>query len=165
MLTVTRLGMEQKADFMEIKRMTLSDVQGIYEIESECFSKPWSLDGIKTELNNDNANFFVAKEGDKVAGYIGSYIIIDECMIANVAVTKEFRKTGVASKLLEKLIEVCKTRDVKLMSLEVRKSNSSAIALYNKFLFNNVGTRKNFYQSPTEDAIIMTRNFKEEEVN
>lgn len=147
---------------MIISKMTIEDIQMIHEIECECFSMPWSFDGIKTELNNDKAHFFVAKDGDKVIGYIGSYIIFDECTIANVAITKKYRNKGVASNLIDCLITQASNYDVSYILLEVRKSNKSAISLYNKFMFEEQGIRKNFYQHPVEDAIIMIRKLKGE---
>lgn len=150
---------------MIISEMELSDIEGVYSLECECFSKPWSLDGIKSELDNKNAHFYVAKDNQEVVGYVGSYIILDECTIANIAVTKSARNKGVATALLNKIIEVADDFECSFVTLEVRKSNESAIALYNKFLFKNCGVRKNFYDSPKEDGVIMTKVLKEEEVN
>ena len=79
--------------------------------------------------------------------------------ITNVAVTKTARKSGVATCLLEALFEYAKTHKLNFISLEVRGSNNPAISLYNKLGFENVGTRKNFYTDPREDAIIMTKYF------
>ena len=82
-----------------------------------------------------------------------------EAYITNIAVFPEYRRQGVAQKLLQKAIDGAKSRDCVFITLEVRKSNSNAIALYEKLDFKNVGERKNFYTNPTENAIIMTKNF------
>ena len=103
--------------------------------------------------------FFIAQQNGSVLGYLGISVILDEGYITNIAVFPEFRKKGIASKLLEFLFDFAKQKELSFVSLEVRESNMPAISLYKKFGFENEGFRKNFYTNPKENAIIMTKRF------
>ena len=157
-------GIDELINMLEIKicPMDISHVNGVALIEKECFSTPWTRDGIESELSNENARFFVAEYMGEVAGYLGMHIVLDECYIANVAVREKFRRKGIADKLLSVGEEKAKTENCAFISLEVRVSNAKAIALYKKRGYNEVGERKNFYSDPTENALIMTKNFSED---
>lgn len=148
----------EKDSFL-LKKMTASDVPLVAEIERECFSSPWSEEGLTAETENPSAEFFVLLSEDTVAAYMGMHIVLDECYIANVAVKKDFRKRGFGSALVENALSVAKEKGCSFITLEVRVSNLSAIALYEKFGFERVGERKNFYTCPTENALIMTKYF------
>ena len=139
--------------------MTAEHIEGLVKIENASFSKPWTYSGFENELSNETANFLVAVYDNTEIGYIGFHTVLDEGYVANVAVLPEFRRHGIASILLENAMEICREKSLAFLSLEVRKSNEKAISLYNKFGFKNVGERKNFYTSPTENAYIMTLNF------
>lgn len=145
--------------FCNIVPMDESCVDGIYKIETECFSAPWSVDSIKEELTNENAHFLAAKADDRVIGYIGVHEIAGEAYIANVAVLSEYRGYGVASRLMETAENGAKERGCEFISLEVRKSNEKAISLYKKRGYATVGERKDFYTYPAENGLIMTKNF------
>ena len=147
---------------LKISAMVHSHIDGVALIEKECFSTPWTKDGIESELSNENARFFVAEYMGETAGYLGMHIVLDECYIANVAVREKFRRKGIADKLLSVGEEKAKKESCAFISLEVRVSNEKAIALYKKRGYNEVGTRKNFYSDPTENALIMTKNFSED---
>lgn len=141
---------------LEIRKMTSSNIEEIANLEKECFSSPWSEDGLKNELDNNFARFFVAFSGGKIAGYIGSHNVLGEVYITNVAVFPEFRRNGVGKALVEFLVDEMKAENAEFVTLEVRRSNFSAISLYEKCGFGKVGERKNFYEKPIEDAILMT---------
>lgn len=145
--------------FCQIVPMDESSVDGIAEIENQCFSAPWSVESIKEELNNDNAHFLIAKSDDKFIGYIGVHEIVGEAYIANVAVLPLYRGFGVASRLMGKAEIDAKNRGCEFISLEVRPSNENAISLYKKRGYETVGERKNFYSNPTENGLIMTKYF------
>ena len=121
-------------------------------IEKECFSAPWSEGAFKTA---ENTLFYVYFINDTAAGYVGIYSVLDEGYITNIAVKKDYRKNGIATKLLTKLIN--DKKDLSFITLEVRKSNTAAINLYEKFDFKLEGERKSFYSNPREDALILTR--------
>lgn len=141
---------------LKIEKMTSAHIEEIARLEKECFSSPWSEDGLKTELENNFARFYVAFSKGEIVGYIGSHNIIGEVYITNVAVSPEFRRNGVGKTLVEFLIEQMKTEKAEFVTLEVRKSNLNAISLYEKCGFEKVGERRNFYEKPNEDAILMT---------
>lgn len=145
---------------MEIKifRATESDAYDISLLEAECFSVPWTKENIIDSLNSATV-FYVAKQEDKTVGYLGMQNAMGDGYITNIAVTSEFRKMGVATKLLSALFDYATKSQMNFISLEVRKSNNPAISLYQKLGFKDVGTRKNFYTSPKEDAVIMTKYF------
>lgn len=146
-------------DGIHIIPMTENEIFGIAALEKECFSSPWSKEGLKDELENENARFFVAVNSGEVLGYIGCILVCGEGSITNVAVQKSARRCGVASRLLERLIEAVKSENASFLFLEVRKSNEAAIRLYEKFGFLICGERKNFYTAPLEDAYIMKLTF------
>lgn len=144
---------------MKIEKMTVSQLDMIANLESECFVHPWSKESLESELNNDNSLFLVATEGDKVLGYIGMNFVLDEGYIYNVAVSKEHRKMGVGSALIGELVTFAKKNNFCFLTLEVRESNETAKSLYSKFGFIKVGERKNYYSEPSENAILMTKYF------
>lgn len=145
---------------IRIHPMTEEAVKGVAEIERECFSEPWTEDGIRSELSNETARFFVADFMGEAAGYIGMHIVLDECYIANIAVKEKFRRKGIADRLLSLGEERARAEGCTFITLEVRVSNEKAIALYRKRGYNEMGERKNFYSSPTENALIMTKDFQ-----
>ena len=145
---------------LKIVRMTVAHIEEIARLEKECFSSPWSEDGLKSELDNNFARFYVAFLGDKIAGYIGSHNVLGEVYITNVAVFPEFRRVGVGKALVEFLVDEMKGENAEFVTLEVRKTNFNAISLYEKCGFEKVGERRNFYEKPIEDAILMTNFIK-----
>lgn len=144
-----------------IEKMDKSHISAIAEIERECFSTPWSENALSEELENPNSRFFVAVIGDKVIGYGGMHSVIGENYIDNIAVTSSYRKMGVATEILQQLVKTAENENGDFISLEVRESNEAAISLYEKSGFARVGVRRNFYQKPIENGIIMTKEIKE----
>lgn len=143
-----------------IEKMSERHIAGIALTEQRCFSVPWSENALREELRNPNARFLVAVCDGKIAGYIGSYGVLGEMFVTNIAVLPEKRRQGIGEKLLKSLIDVCKAENSAFLTLEVRKSNSAAISLYEKLGFEKVGERKNFYEKPTEDALLYTLFFQ-----
>ncbi len=139
--------------------MTEEYINGVASLERECFSRPWSEKSLREELDNTQAHFLCAVVGGCVVGYIGVQEIAGEAYITNVAVSEKFRRRGIAGRLLEEAERGARERGCALITLEVRASNASAKALYIKRGFKKVGTRKNFYSDPHEDAEIMTKLF------
>lgn len=146
------------ADYI-IRKMTADDVSAVAEIEKECFSSPWSEQGLLSETENPSAEFFVLEENGSIAAYMGMHIILDECYIANVAVKGSLRKKGYGQRLVENALETAKNKGCFFITLEVRVSNIPAISLYEKCGFDKVGERKDFYSAPKENALIMTKYF------
>lgn len=150
-----------KLSEIDVRSMAEKDVKAVAKIEKQCFSKPWSVDGIRSELTNENAHFFVATKLGTVCGYIGMHIILDECYIANVAVSPKWQKSRIGYALAQKAVSVAEKKGCRFVSLEVRKSNTPAISLYEKCGFVPMGERKGFYSEPTEDALIMTKELED----
>ena len=143
-----------------IIEMASEHVSSLAQIEKQCFSTPWSENALAEEIENPNARFFVALCGEQVAGYIGAHNIVGEVYITNVAVAPDYRRQGVATQLIERLVEISRAEKAEFITLEVRENNTSAQALYEKQGFGVVGKRKAFYENPREDAILMTINLK-----
>ena len=141
-----------------ISRADESDVKFIADLEKECFSTPWSEKAIKEAMEN-GTKFFTAKKGKKTVGYIGINAVLDEGYITNIAVTEGSRKKGVGTALLNRVFAVAQDSELAFVSLEVRPSNQNAISLYAALGFKEEGRRKSFYDSPKEDALILTKRF------
>lgn len=144
---------------IKIENFKEKHLDGIVDLENSSFTIPWSKKSFEDELKNKNAVYFVAVSDDTVMGYLGMWKIIDEADITNIAVSPQFRRSGVATLLLEHLIDYCKENNLMRITLEVRKSNTAAINLYEKFGFKNIGMRKAYYADNREDALIMDINF------
>ena len=145
--------------YYEIVPMDRSHLEQVAALERECFSHPWTEAMLEEELYNSQASFLVAEDGEGgVLGYAGLHVVLDEGYIDNIAVEEPARKHGVASALLDVFCRFG-AANLAFLTLEVRASNAPAIALYKKYGFQEVGLRPNFYSAPREDAIIMTREF------
>ncbi len=140
-----------------IDLMCMEDLEAVLEIEHISFATPWSRDSFVYELlENQRAVYLVARnEMNRVVGYIGMWVVFDEGHITNLATHPVFRRQGIGQALLDKLTEVSRTRGVKYLTLEVRRSNGSAQELYQKTGFVHMGVRRRYYLDNNEDAFIM----------
>ena len=145
---------------IKIERMTADRVSAVAELEALCFSDPWSENSVASELKNPLSVWLVATEEDRVVGYVGSQTVMGETDMMNVAVHPDHRRRGIARRLIEALIEALKTRDSHSLTLEVRASNGSAIALYADLGFEEAGRRRNYYRNPKEDALILRKEWE-----
>ncbi len=132
----------------------LSEIEAI---EQECFSSPWTVEQLKTQLKDGQHEFITAVSDDKILGYVGMMYVLDEGYISNVAVSSAYRKQGIADALIDSLTEISHKLELSFITLEVRESNDAAISLYSKHGFTPVGRRKKYYDFPKEDAILMTK--------
>lgn len=138
-----------------IHRMERQDVPAVSALEAKIFSVPWSIQGFYDTIEMDNVIFLVAMEETTLCGYCGIYLAADEGEITNVAVAPTYRRSGIGERLVRQLlIEGGKMR-IRNYILEVRASNEGAIKLYTKLGFSVGGTRRNFYERPREDALVM----------
>ena len=144
---------------MIITKMTESHVAQVAELEKLCFRDPWSENSVASELNNPLSLWLVAVDGDRVAGYVGSQTVMDESDMKNVAVHPDYRKQGIATALILGLVEELRKRGSRSLTLEVRASNETAISVYRKLDFQEVGRRKNYYRNPREDALILRKEW------
>ena len=144
-----------------IEEMKVDDIDGVFEVEKNCFEDYWSKDSFKKELSNNLAKYLVAKVDGKVAGYVGIWFVVDEGHITNVAVHEDYRGQKIGDQLIKELVQVCKDNKIVSMILEVRTSNTVAQNLYRKYGFKMAGIRKEYYSNNKEDAIIMWNDIKE----
>ncbi len=144
---------------MEIVKMTRDHTAALAELEQICFSRPWSKQSLDSETENPAAVFLAAVENGEVLGYCGMHCAAGECYMDNVAVFPQHRGKGVATTLLEALLEEARRRGGEFLSLEVRPSNTGAVRLYEKLGFRREGRRKSFYTDPREDALLLTKRF------
>ena len=140
---------------------TEAQLAQIEKIEQQCFSCPWTLDQLRSQLSDDRHVFLAAVDaGGTVLGYVGMMFVLDEGYISNVAVAPDFRRQGVADALISALMTRAEELNLAFVTLEVRAGNEPAKSLYAKHGFVPVGRRKNYYDLPKEDAILMTRFWK-----
>ena len=152
--------MEENRMHVRIVPMNGDHLDEVAELERICFSVPWSRNMLAEELDNLLSAFLVAlDDSGRVVGYAGVQVVLDEGYITNVAVRPDCRRQGIAGKLLQVFLDFAQGNKLAFLTLEVRASNYDAIALYGSRGFRSVGRRKNYYEHPKEDAIIMTRNF------
>ena len=142
-----------------IKTMDAVHVAQVAALEKLCFSNPWSENSVASELNNPLSLWLVALDGERVAGYVGSQTVMDESDMMNVAVHPDYRKQGIATALIVGLVEELGKRGSRCLTLEVRTSNETAISVYRKLDFQEVGRRKNYYRNPREDALILRKEW------
>ena len=137
-----------------IRKAVSADLEAMFEIEQACIADPWSMAAFESSFSANGALFLVAEaENGEVCGFLTANAVLDEISIYNIAVKDGFRRLGIASALISELEKSEPYR----IDLEVRESNASAIALYEKCGFEQVGMRKNFYAKPTENAVLMTK--------
>ena len=150
----------RQAMHVRVVPMTADHLDEIAELERICFPDPWSRNMLAEELDNALSAFLVALDDTgRVAGYAGLQVVLDEGTITNIAVRPECRRQGVAQQLLDVFLNFARGNRLAFLTLEVRASNYGAIALYGELGFRSVGRRKNYYEHPREDAIIMTKEF------
>ena len=140
---------------ISFREMRPEDADAVEEVEKASFAVPWSRKSFWEEAANERTYYLLALDDDKVVGYAGTWILDDEAQITNVAVAPERRGQKIGAGLMENLINEAKKRGATRMTLEVRPSNTAAIALYEKFGFADYGRRPHYYLDNGEDAMIM----------
>ena len=143
------------SDKLIIRKLTEEDVEPLSAIESASFSMPWSAEDFAALLTRDYCVYYVAEVDGEVAGCCGMTNICNEGNIDNVVVAKRARGQGIATAMLERLLEEGDALGVTAYTLEVRVSNAPAIHVYEKLGFVSEGIRPGFYEKPVEDACIM----------
>ena len=151
---------QRQAASYRLVPMTMEWIPQIAELERQCFSKPWNEQMLAEELDNPTASFIVAVgDNGQVLGYAGISVIAGEGYIDNVAVRPSCRKQGIADRLLDVFCRFGQEH-LAFLTLEVRPSNTAAVALYEKHGFQEAGRRKNYYEAPQEDALLLTKEFR-----
>lgn len=151
--------MDVNINSLDFRKLTLDDLDDITRLEKEIFPNPWSRESLNFELaHRTNSVAYKILFDNRIIAYCFSWIIIDEFHIGNFAVIKEFRKMGIGKKFLKFIIDRGKELGASFFYLEVRKSNLTAIKLYEKFGFKTLGIRREYYSDNREDAIVMGLN-------
>ena len=141
---------------IDIRKMDLKDFDRIKTKLDDDFDNFWTHNILESELKSKNSYFIVATIDDKIVGFAGLKIVLDQSDVMNIVVRKDQRQNGIGSIMLEYLIEYSKSLNLKTITLEVNENNLSAIRLYNKFNFDHIGIRKKYYRD-NSDAIIMSK--------
>ena len=137
--------------------MNETHVSAVAELEKLCFSAPWSERSIASELQNEYSLWLVEERDGVAVAYVGSQSCPPEADVMNVAVAPAFRRQGIGEGLMVALMDALRDKGMESLTLEVRASNSSSIALYDRLGFTEVGRRPNYYTDPGEDALIMRK--------
>lgn len=140
---------------LEIREMQSGDLGAVAEIEKSIFSMPWSEKGFADSMRQECTLFLAAVRDGKIVGYCGMFQSFDEADITNVAVEEKSRGQGIAQTMLRELMKRGAERGITAYTLEVRLGNVAARRLYEKLGFETASVRKNFYEKPVEDAVIM----------
>jgi ribosomal-protein-alanine N-acetyltransferase len=151
-----------------IRTMSIADLKAVLEIDRLSFPLPWSERTYRYEINENPSSYMYVVEVQeglkpKVVGYVGFWFIVDEAHISTLAVHPDYRGHGMGELLLQTAVNHAERLRAKIVTLEVRISNQTAINLYRKFVFKVVGCRPRYYRDNNEDALLMTRenpNFK-----
>jgi len=142
---------------IKIRKMSHADLLQVHAIEKQCFTTPWGISSFEYELEHKLTILKVAVLNNRIIGYVCIRTILDMTHALNLAVLPEFRRQGIGSMLFRDALQELKHSGAgaNVVTLEVRESNIAAIKLYEKFGFNIIGKRINYYQMPDEDAVIM----------
>lgn len=137
--------------------MRLEDVQAVHEIERLSFRTPWPAYAFEQELRGNRlARYVVARAGERVVGFAGVWLMVDDAHVTTFGVHPDWRRQGIGRQLLLNLAELSSAIGARRMTLEVRVSNVAAQALYGAFGFQVVGRRPRYYTDDDEDALVMT---------
>jgi ribosomal-protein-alanine N-acetyltransferase len=148
-----------------LRDMEESDLPRVLEVENASYSVPWSALTFRGLLRRPDAEVIVATESERIIGHSVYWHVLDQAELGNVAVAPEARARGIGARLVAEIIERASRRGVRELFLEVRPSNANARHIYQKFGFEQVGRRRNYYQLPTEDALVLRRLMLEPATN
>ena len=147
---------------VRVEPMRLEDLDDVLAIERVSFTNPWTRHAFVHELEGNRvAHLWVARDGERVIGYLCLWHVADEVHITNLAVQPACRHQGVGRQLLGTLLELYRRRGASRVVLEVRPSNAEARQLYRGFGFRQVGRRKGYYFDTGEDALLLEARLDE----
>jgi ribosomal-protein-alanine N-acetyltransferase len=152
------------SDQFTLREMRLDDIEEIHAMEMRIFPTPWALSSYRFEVEKNRASTPLLIETinvngeSQIAAYIVTWLLVDEMHIANIAVDSDFRRMGLARRMLRHVLTKAALDGVQTANLEVRAGNQAAQALYAKMGFELVGRRKHYYQDNGEDALLMSLN-------
>jgi len=149
---------------VRIMTMTRDHLDQVVDLEEVCFSVPWTREAFHKELTeNKLAHYLVLEIDGQIVGYGGTWYIMDEGHITNIAIDPQYRKQGLGRLLVKAMVEQALDHGLGHMTLEVRVSNQAAIGLYEKMHFKSEGVRPKYYTDNQEDALIMWLDLSKEE--
>jgi [ribosomal protein S18]-alanine N-acetyltransferase len=140
---------------LTLRPMTVGDLPDVMAIELEAFTNPWSLEMVKKELTQDWSTVLVAEEGHALVGFAIFWVVADEVHVLNVATRADRRRQGIGRVLLDRVLEHGRAKRCRIATLEVRRSNMPAQALYQGHGFRQVALRPRYYADNQEDAVVM----------
>ncbi|CAG7839329.1 30S ribosomal protein S18 [Clostridium novyi B str. ATCC 27606] len=140
---------------LSLQEMKEEDLESVLKINNICFNPPWKLQTLKNEFRNNFSKYIVLKDQhNKIIGYAGIWLIIDEAHITNIAVHPDYRGLGASNYLMNGIMDICTEKKIPAITLEVRENNTVARNLYKKYGFLEEGLRKNYY-GPNVNALVM----------
>ncbi|MDD6119128.1 MAG: ribosomal protein S18-alanine N-acetyltransferase [Selenomonadaceae bacterium] len=140
---------------VSFREMVPDDADAVAAVEAACFPVPWSRESFWHEASNEHTCYRLAVADEQVVGFAGCWVTCDEAQITNIALLPDWRGQGLGTRLMADLMAAAKARGCTAMTLEVRPSNTAALALYHHYGFKEAGRRKGYYTDNGEDAIIM----------
>ena len=147
---------------MKISLLAEPDIPAVQSLEALCFPDPWSVKGLRDTIREDCACFFGAwDDAGTLCGYLNATWVLDEININRICTHPAFRRLGAAKQLFASLDDFCRPRGITRFFLEVRESNQPALAFYAGIGFEETGRRPNFYENPSEGAVLMFRSLPE----
>ena len=144
-------------DELQIRAAASSDVAAIHRLEEAAFPAPWRREFFESELHAEGRLSLVATRRGHLVGYVFGMWFLDEMHINKIAVIEEERRRGVAAQMMDRCFQFARTNGVKMMSLEVRKSNAGAQQFYKRLQFRAAYVRPKYYPDG-EAAVVMTRS-------
>lgn len=139
-----------------IREVTDQDIEDVEKLEAAVFADAWSANSLRESLEQSYTLLLGTWEDEKLVGYVIFYMVADDGEIARIAVDKDYRRRGIAKRLLWELENGCERRGILRLILEVRKGNREAIKFYKDYGFTEDGIRQKYYSNPQEDAILMS---------
>lgn len=142
---------------MTFREMLVEDLDQVVDIEQNLFSVPWTKEGFLTYLMKKDTMFFVVEEKERILGYCSMMTVLDEGDILNVAVRSDRQKEGIGLFLVDSMLRMAEMEGIRLVHLEVRQGNGTARRLYQRLGFKEDGLRRDYYENPVENAMLMTK--------
>ena len=142
---------------MTFREMLVEDLEQVVDIEQNLFSVPWTKEGFLTYLMKKDTMFFVVEEKERILGYCSMMTVLDEGDILNVAVRSDRQKEGIGQFLVDSMLRMADMQGIRLVHLEVRQGNGTARRLYQRLGFKEDGLRRDYYENPVENAVLMTK--------
>lgn len=142
---------------MTFREMLVEDLDQVVDIEQNLFSVPWTKEGFLTYLMEKDTMFFVVEEKERILGYCSMMTVLDEGDILNVAVRSDRQKEGIGQFLVDSMLRMAEMQGIRLVHLEVRQGNGTARRLYQRLGFKEDGLRRDYYENPVENAVLMTK--------